>query len=36
MPNVSGVTIMGLDRANPGAPNPNGQNGGPRAQVVNL
>jgi hypothetical protein len=30
----SGVTTMGSNRANPGAPNPNGPNGGPRAQAV--
>ena len=30
----SGVTTMGSDRANPGAPNPNGPNGGPQAQAV--
>jgi hypothetical protein len=28
---TSGVTTMGSDRANPGAPNPNGPNGGPQA-----
>jgi hypothetical protein len=27
----SGVTTMGSDRENPGAPNPNGPNGGPQA-----
>jgi hypothetical protein len=27
----SGVTTMGSDRENPGATNPNGPNGGPRA-----
>ena len=32
--NNSGVTTMGSDRANPGAPNPNGPNGGPQAQAV--
>ena len=31
---VSGVTTMGSDRANPGAPNHNGPNGGPQAQAV--
>jgi hypothetical protein len=31
---VSGVTNMGSDRANPGAPNHNGPNGGPQAQAV--
>jgi hypothetical protein len=31
---TSGVTAMGSDRANPGAPNPNGPNRGPRAQGV--
>jgi hypothetical protein len=30
----SGVTTMGSDRANPGAPNHNGPNGGPQAQAV--
>jgi hypothetical protein len=30
----SGVTTMGSDRANAGAPNPNGPNGGPKAQAV--
>jgi hypothetical protein len=30
----SGVTNMGSDRAEPGAPNPNGPNGGPQAQAV--
>jgi hypothetical protein len=30
----SGVTTMGSDRANPGAPNQNGPNGGPQAQAV--
>jgi hypothetical protein len=30
----SGVTTMGSDRANPGAPNPNGPNGGPQTQAV--
>jgi hypothetical protein len=30
----SGVTTMGSDRANPGAPNLNGPNGGPQAQAV--
>jgi hypothetical protein len=28
---ISGVTTMGSDRENPGAPNPNGPNGGPQA-----
>jgi hypothetical protein len=27
----SDVTTMGSDRENPGAPNPNGPNGGPQA-----
>jgi hypothetical protein len=31
---VSGVTTMGSDRANPGAPNPNRPNGGPKAQAI--
>ena len=31
---TSGVTTMGSDRANPGAPNPNVPNGGPEAQAV--
>jgi hypothetical protein len=31
---ISGVTTMGSDRANPGAPNQNGPNGGPQAQAV--
>jgi hypothetical protein len=30
----SGVTTMGSDRANPGAPNQNGPNGSPQAQAV--
>jgi hypothetical protein len=30
----SGVTTMGSDRSNPGAPNHNGPNGGPQAQAV--
>jgi hypothetical protein len=30
----SGATTMGSDRANPGAPNPNGPNGGPQAQAI--
>jgi hypothetical protein len=30
----SGVYLYGLGRANPGAPNPNGPNGGPQGQVV--
>jgi hypothetical protein len=30
----SGVTTMGSDRENPGAPNPNGLNGGPQAQAI--
>ena len=28
---TSGVTTMGSDQENPGAPNPNGPNGGPQA-----
>ena len=31
---LSGVTTMGSDRANPGAPNPNRPNGGPKAQAI--
>jgi hypothetical protein len=31
MLNDSGVTTMGSDRENPGAPNLNGPNGGPQA-----
>ena len=31
---ISGVTTMGSDRANLGAPNPNGPNGGHRPQAV--
>ena len=31
---ISGVTTMGSDRENPGAPNHNGPNGGPHAQAV--
>ena len=30
----SGVITMGSDRANRGAPNPNGPNGGPQAKAV--
>jgi hypothetical protein len=30
----SGVTTMGSDRADPGAPNPNRPNGGPKAQAI--
>jgi hypothetical protein len=29
-PYISGVTTMGSDRENPGAPNLNGPNGGPQ------
>ena len=31
---TSGVTTMGSDWENPGAPNPNGTSGGPQAEAV--